>query len=100
MQVADSKGGEPGGARTRDHRIKSAMLYQLSYRPWRLFPNIPRRTPETSISRPFQMTQRQRNRYPRPLPFATRNPDVPAMLTHNLARAEQAPISRRHPSAL
>ena len=26
--------GEPGGARTRDHRIKSAMLYQLSYRPW------------------------------------------------------------------
>ena len=27
--------GEPGGARTRDHRIKSAMLYQLSYRPWR-----------------------------------------------------------------
>ncbi len=25
--------GEPGGARTRDHRIKSAMLYQLSYRP-------------------------------------------------------------------
>src|SRR5580704_12516511 len=27
--------GEPGGARTRDHRIKSAMLYQLSYRPMR-----------------------------------------------------------------
>jgi hypothetical protein len=27
------KFGEPGGARTRDHRIKSAMLYQLSYRP-------------------------------------------------------------------
>ena len=26
------KYGEPGGARTRDHRIKSAMLYQLSYR--------------------------------------------------------------------
>ena len=25
--------GEPGGTRTRDHRIKSAMLYQLSYRP-------------------------------------------------------------------
>ena len=25
--------GEPGGIRTRDHRIKSAMLYQLSYRP-------------------------------------------------------------------
>ena len=30
--------GEPGGIRTRDHRIKSAMLYQLSYR---LKPNIP-----------------------------------------------------------
>jgi hypothetical protein len=27
-----SVNGEPGGARTRDHRIKSAMLYQLSYR--------------------------------------------------------------------
>jgi hypothetical protein len=27
--------GEPGGTRTRDHRIKSAMLYQLSYRPLR-----------------------------------------------------------------
>ena len=27
------KNGEPGGTRTRDHRIKSAMLYQLSYRP-------------------------------------------------------------------
>ena len=27
------KNGEPGGIRTRDHRIKSAMLYQLSYRP-------------------------------------------------------------------
>src|SRR6185437_7846283 len=27
--------GEPGGTRTRDHRIKSAMLYQLSYRPGR-----------------------------------------------------------------
>jgi hypothetical protein len=25
--------GEPGGIRTRDNRIKSAMLYQLSYRP-------------------------------------------------------------------
>src|SRR5262245_51291681 len=25
--------GEPGGSRTCDHRIKSAMLYQLSYRP-------------------------------------------------------------------
>ncbi len=25
--------GEPGGTRTRDNRIKSAMLYQLSYRP-------------------------------------------------------------------
>ena len=24
--------GEPGGSRTRDNRIKSAMLYQLSYR--------------------------------------------------------------------
>jgi hypothetical protein len=24
---------EPAGTRTRDHRIKSAMLYQLSYRP-------------------------------------------------------------------
>jgi hypothetical protein len=24
---------EPGGNRTRDHRIKSAMLYRLSYRP-------------------------------------------------------------------
>ncbi len=31
--LIDSKYGEPGGARTRDHRIKSAMLYQLSYRP-------------------------------------------------------------------
>jgi hypothetical protein len=30
---AYSVDGEPGGARTRDHRIKSAMLYQLSYRP-------------------------------------------------------------------
>jgi hypothetical protein len=29
---AIEKDGEPGGARTRDHRIKSAMLYQLSYR--------------------------------------------------------------------
>gem|GEM_PF-1355502 len=28
----DKTNGEPGGARTRDHRIKSAMLYQLSYR--------------------------------------------------------------------
>ena len=27
------RNGEPGGTRTRDHRIKSAMLYQLSYRP-------------------------------------------------------------------
>ncbi len=25
--------GEPGGTRTRDHLIKSQMLYQLSYRP-------------------------------------------------------------------
>jgi hypothetical protein len=32
MQVIH-KNGEPGGTRTRDHRIKSAMLYQLSYRP-------------------------------------------------------------------
>lgn len=24
--------GEPAGTRTRDHRIKSAVLYQLSYR--------------------------------------------------------------------
>ena len=29
--------GEPAGTRTRDHRIKSAMLYQLSYRPKRHF---------------------------------------------------------------
>jgi hypothetical protein len=29
----ECKSGEPGGTRTRDHRIKSAMLYQLSYRP-------------------------------------------------------------------
>jgi hypothetical protein len=29
----NGKNGEPGGTRTRDHRIKSAMLYQLSYRP-------------------------------------------------------------------
>ena len=27
--------GEPGGARTRDHMIKSHVLYQLSYRPKR-----------------------------------------------------------------
>jgi hypothetical protein len=25
--------GEPGGTRTRDHMIKSHVLYQLSYRP-------------------------------------------------------------------
>ena len=25
-------GGEPGGARTRDHRLKRPVLYQLSYR--------------------------------------------------------------------
>ena len=31
----NGKNGEPGGTRTRDHRIKSAMLYQLSYRPLR-----------------------------------------------------------------
>ena len=35
--------GEPGGNRTRDHRIKSAMLYQLSYRPEDVSPSsIPR----------------------------------------------------------
>ena len=28
----NEKDGEPGGIRTRDHRIKSAVLYQLSYR--------------------------------------------------------------------
>jgi hypothetical protein len=27
--------GEPGGTRTRDPVIKSHMLYQLSYRPWK-----------------------------------------------------------------
>ena len=31
--IQREQNGEPGGARTRDHRIKSAMLYQLSYRP-------------------------------------------------------------------
>ena len=31
--ISSSFHGEPGGSRTRDHRIKSAMLYQLSYRP-------------------------------------------------------------------
>jgi hypothetical protein len=25
--------GESGGTRTRNHRLKRAMLYQLSYRP-------------------------------------------------------------------
>src|SRR5579863_7017104 len=35
VQLAESN-GEPGGARTRDHRIKSAMLYQLSYRLLRM----------------------------------------------------------------
>ena len=25
--------GEPGGARTRDHKLKRLVLYQLSYRP-------------------------------------------------------------------
>ena len=29
----ERKGGEPGGARTHDHMIKSHVLYQLSYRP-------------------------------------------------------------------
>ena len=33
--------GEPGGTRTRDHRIKSAMLYQLSYRPMADKQNFP-----------------------------------------------------------
>jgi hypothetical protein len=33
MKYVQFANGEPGGARTRDHRIKSAMLYQLSYRP-------------------------------------------------------------------
>jgi hypothetical protein len=33
VQQDVEKIGEPGGNRTRDHRIKSAMLYQLSYRP-------------------------------------------------------------------
>ena len=28
--------GEPGGGRTRDNLIKSQVLYQLSYRPFRL----------------------------------------------------------------
>src|SRR5262249_1852257 len=28
----EERNGESAGARTRDHRIKSAMLYQLSYR--------------------------------------------------------------------
>ena len=32
-QLSLLESGEPGGTRTRDHRIKSAMLYQLSYRP-------------------------------------------------------------------
>ena len=27
------KFGESGGTRTRNHRLKRAMLYQLSYRP-------------------------------------------------------------------
>ncbi len=31
----DDANGEPGGARTRDHMIKSHVLYQLSYRPIR-----------------------------------------------------------------
>src|SRR5579859_3521445 len=33
LRAEQRKNGEPGGTRTRDHRIKSAMLYQLSYRP-------------------------------------------------------------------
>ncbi len=33
VQEDAENNGEPGGTRTRDHRIKSAMLYQLSYRP-------------------------------------------------------------------
>ena len=27
------KSGETGGARTRDHKLKRLVLYQLSYRP-------------------------------------------------------------------
>jgi hypothetical protein len=27
------KNGETGGARTRDHKLKRLVLYQLSYRP-------------------------------------------------------------------
>ncbi len=27
------EGGGPGGIRTHDHKIKSLVLYQLSYRP-------------------------------------------------------------------
>ena len=34
LEAAMEMSGEPGGNRTRDHRIKSAMLYQLSYRPF------------------------------------------------------------------
>ncbi len=33
--------GEPGGIRTHDQRIKSPLLYQLSYRPGRLAPAQP-----------------------------------------------------------
>ena len=33
VQQSVERIGEPAGTRTRDHRIKSAMLYQLSYRP-------------------------------------------------------------------
>lgn len=32
-RAGNSRNGEPGGTRTRDHLIKSQMLYQLSYRP-------------------------------------------------------------------
>ena len=34
-QQVSERTGEPGGTRTRDHLIKSQMLYQLSYRPVR-----------------------------------------------------------------
>jgi hypothetical protein len=32
----ENKAGEPGGIRTRDPRLKRALLYQLSYRPTHL----------------------------------------------------------------
>ena len=31
--VGEFKNGRPGGVRTHDQRIKSPLLYQLSYRP-------------------------------------------------------------------